>query len=389
MKPGSERIVDKHLRSDPTLWTDPERPAGPKIRAFGWEPLADSEDLFAEESEAVKKRENIEAFTTDTLSDPVLESMKNRIQTLKTDVGKVLAEGRTDRKIAHPQLKRRLEREGHQFGIIPEQFESPQELLDALALPHLLEKDADQNFPLSEEIVPLGDDWLGIDGEGRHEQLTEEQYWKQLRSFKKPSSAVLVDWKAILNQEVLNDLDDAEDNELKQYFEDVSKPEDVPDEQGKQPVRFRRMTRNHPTYSEYTFEKLEPAESLSPKSNLDEFKAILSELEADGPQAVASPRLIDEAHLLFSKVRKYEIPDVYKDFHVQPFTLEDFNSLGSIDEDGDAQIRAAEGGASDDESDDDAEPVRKTVSWHPFKKFSGYDSKIFIYSSIELYIRCP
>ncbi|BET02656.1 Antiviral helicase SKI2 [Nesidiocoris tenuis] len=502
MKPGSERIVDKHLRSDPTLWTDPERPAGPKIRAFGWEPLADSEDLFAEESEAVKKRENIEAFTTDTLSDPVLESMKNRIQTLKTDVGKVLAEGRTDRKIAHPQLKRRLEREGHQFGIIPKQFESPQELLDALALPHLLEKDADQNFPLSEEIVPLGDDWLGIDGEGTHEQLTEEQYWKQLRSFKKPSSAVLVDWKAILNQEVLNDLDDAEDNELKQYFEDVSKPEDVPDEQGKQPeedgdaqmgekdtparkraldkeflqewsskfgsddgiqgldpknfkppvhlvsseeyeekffthpytspyvfypnfVRFRRMTRNHPTYSEYTFEKLEPAESLSPKSNLDEFKAILSELEADGPQAVASPRLIDEKNmgvdaveakkwdvefnsrmteglsrlesyaqmskdevkktekpckeepsedLLFSKVRKYEIPDVYKDFHVQPFTLEDFNSLGSTDEDGDAQIRAAEGGASDDESDDDAEPVRKTVSWRPFKKFSGYDN---------------
>lgn len=58
-----------------------------------------------------------------------------------------------------------------------------------------------ENYPLENEIIPLDGDWVGLDGSGGpHEPLVEEKYWKQLESFKKPSSTHLVDWKAMLSK---------------------------------------------------------------------------------------------------------------------------------------------------------------------------------------------
>ncbi|KAF6198590.1 hypothetical protein GE061_008338 [Apolygus lucorum] len=511
LKPPSERIVDQKLRNDPSAWIDPERPAGPRIRTFGWEPLADlDEDVPREETEIIKKKENPDALSAGSQLNAVArERAEKLVQTLTDKCSKIISEKAfISDSTANPSIKGYLKRKGQSFGIIPESFDSPEEFLDTLDMPKFREKDSGKAYPLDNEVIPLESDWLGLDGTGPHEQLTEELYWKQLQSFKKPLSVPAVDWKALLDVPE-NDDDDPENAQLRQYLveatesqlnkeeeeapKDSSKMEkDTParkraldkeflkewidkfgDDQGiqgldpknfKPPehlvsseeydekflthpytssyvfhpnfVRFRRMTRNNPTYSEYTFKKLESASDLNFEDNLKEFKSIVSDLDVNGPQnspndfqplneknlgvepeeakkwdvefstymteglsllesfAQTSRTTFSRpenpcaeetsSDLLFGEVEKLELTNFPKNFNLQPFTLEDFgnipevgsgsnkNEISKKSKDSKTSSQAEDSHSESEESDEEQEVVYEDVFWRPFKHFDNY-----------------
>uniref|UniRef100_A0A0A9WLI5 Helicase SKI2W n=1 Tax=Lygus hesperus TaxID=30085 RepID=A0A0A9WLI5_LYGHE len=512
LKPPSERIVDQKLRNDPSAWIDPERPAGPRVRTFGWEPLADlEEDLPPDETEIIKKKENPDAIAAGSeLNAIARERAEILVQTLKEKCSQVINEKNfISDSTANPSIKDYLKRKGQRFGIVPESFESPEDFLDALDIPIIREKDAGKAFSLDNEVIPLQSDWLGLDGTGPHEQLTEELYWKQLQSFKKPLSVPSVDWKALLDVPD-NDDDGADTAELRRYLAEATEPhlkkeeaappepkdssnveKDTParkraldkeflkewidkfgDDEGiqgldpknfKPPehlvsseeydekflthpytssyvfhpnfVRFRRMTRNNPTYSEYTFKKLESASTLNFEDNAKEFKSILSNLATNGPEislndiqqlneknlgvepeeakkwdlefstymtegltllesfaatsrsAFSRPdkpcKEETSSDLLFGEVEKHELPEFLKDFRLQPFTLEDFGNIPNVGSGNNAgnekklkesktSSQTEDSDSESEESDEEEQVIHEDVLWRPFKQFNGY-----------------